>query len=286
MNNLFGIIVKETIRAAEKSNQRNPEDYIGENGLLVCGKCGTPKQCMFKALGEERIVYCLCECKQREQEEKRQLLEKEKKKFRRSEIRERAFSDRYTRSFDFSVDECKDTETSRFMRNYAASFDPKSSDGLLLHGDCGTGKSFYAACIVNALIDRDFTAKFTSISEIERELWNASNKNDVYEGLAALNLLVLDDFSVERDTSYMQEIIYNVVEMRSRRKMPMVITTNLKPTDFKSAREQWQLRVFSRILGNCIPYAVVGNDRRREKAKRSYTEKISEIINFSGKEQK
>ena len=50
-------ILNNLITKAEKNNPQAPEDYIGENGLLYCGKCNTPKQCKFKALGTERIVF-------------------------------------------------------------------------------------------------------------------------------------------------------------------------------------------------------------------------------------
>lgn len=206
--------------------------------------------------------------------------EKAKAAFKRQQIREGAFPDKETRRLTFEIDDGNNPDVSEFARKYAESFDPKNSEGLLFYGDCGTGKSFYAACIVNALIDRNFTAKFTSISEIERELWSANSKNEVYNYFSMLDLLVIDDLSVERDTPYMQEIVYNVVDMRSRRNKPMVITANFTPADIKNTQEQWQKRVFSRILGSCIPYAVVGSDRRREKGKNSYSERISRILNY------
>lgn len=279
--NIFGGVVAAAMLAVEKNNPWVPEDYVGENGLLYCGKCNTPKQCKFKALGMERIVFCLCECKKREQEEEKRRMDENKKAFRRQQIRDAAFPDKETRHLTFEIDDGNNPEASELARKYAESFNPKNSEGLLLYGDCGTGKSFYAACIVNTVIDRNFTAKFTSISEIERELWSANNKNEVYNYLSMLDLLVIDDLSVERDTPYMQEIVYNVVDMRSRRNKPMVITTNFTPADIKNAQEQWQKRVFSRILGSCIPYAVDGSDRRREHGKRSYSENISKILNYT-----
>ena len=32
----------------------------------------------------------------------------------------------------------------------------RNNTGLLLFGDVGTGKSFFAGCIANALLDREF----------------------------------------------------------------------------------------------------------------------------------
>lgn len=178
--NIFGGVVAAAMLAAEKNNPRVPEDYIGEGGLLYCGKCNTPKQCKFKALGTEKIVFCLCDCKKREQERKMWEEKEAKAAFKRQQIREGAFPDKETRRLTFEIDDGNNPNGSEFARKYAESFDPKNSEGLLFYGDCGTGKSFYAACIVNAVIERDFTAKFTSISEIERELWSANSKNEVF----------------------------------------------------------------------------------------------------------
>ena len=88
--NIFGGVVAAAMLAAEKNNPWVPEDYVGENGLLYCGKCNTPKQCKFKALGTERIVFCLCECKKREQEEEKRRMDENKKAFRRQQIRNEA----------------------------------------------------------------------------------------------------------------------------------------------------------------------------------------------------
>ncbi len=273
-------ILNNLITKAEKNNPQAPEDYIGENGLLYCGKCNTPKQCKFKALGTERIVFCLCECKKQEQEEEKRLIEERKKAFRRQQIREAAFPDKDTRHFTFDVDDKSNTKASALSRGYAASFNPNESKGLLLYGDCGTGKSFYAACIVNAVIDRNFTAKFTSISDIEAELWSASNKKDVYDYINSFDLLVLDDFSAERDTQYMQEIAFNIIDRRCRSGKPIVVTTNLTPGEIANPKSVEQKRVLSRIFGNCTSFLVKGADRRTDLHKHSNDMELENLMNY------
>ena len=42
-----------------------PEDYTGEDGLLYCGKCRTPKQFRMDAAPlEGRLLPCPCRCEQ------------------------------------------------------------------------------------------------------------------------------------------------------------------------------------------------------------------------------
>ena len=37
-------------------------DYTGENGLLYCGKCKTPKQVRIEINGVNMTPFCMCKC--------------------------------------------------------------------------------------------------------------------------------------------------------------------------------------------------------------------------------
>ena len=43
-----------------------PGDYVGEDGLIYCGKCHTPKQHRIIFLGEEKIPGIPCRCEAEE----------------------------------------------------------------------------------------------------------------------------------------------------------------------------------------------------------------------------
>ena len=49
----------ETLVAANVTS--DPEDYV-MNGVIMCGKCHTPKQHKGTILGQERTVPCMCKC--------------------------------------------------------------------------------------------------------------------------------------------------------------------------------------------------------------------------------
>ena len=64
-------------------------DYIGDDGLLYCGKCHTKKQTRVTILGKERTPFCICQCEaeKREQEEaerKRMEFQQSVKKLRQA----------------------------------------------------------------------------------------------------------------------------------------------------------------------------------------------------------
>ena len=60
------------------SEKRAPaeNEYLGEDGLIYCGKCHTPVQCRVNMFGSQKIVGCVCKCR-REEEEKRKAQERE-----------------------------------------------------------------------------------------------------------------------------------------------------------------------------------------------------------------
>ena len=90
---MFSNAIGSIMKTQENNTVVNPEDYEGENGLMYCGKCNTPKQCEISFLGMTKRPFCLCKCEQ----EKREKAEAEKKRIEREQAITRnkniAFSD-------------------------------------------------------------------------------------------------------------------------------------------------------------------------------------------------
>ena len=59
---------------------------------------------------------------------------------------------------------------------------PALSDnqGLLFHGPVGTGKTYTAACIANALLDKEISVIMTSFVKILQEIQNTGVDEGVY----------------------------------------------------------------------------------------------------------
>ena len=102
--------------------------------------------------------------------------------------------------------------------------------GLLLWGDVGTGKSFVAACIANALLDQGIPVLMTNFSKILNQM-GAMYSEERYRYIASFSnysLLILDDLGIERSTEYALEQVYAVIDERYKSGLPVIITTNLK----------------------------------------------------------
>lgn len=249
-------------------------DYILD-GLLHCGKCHTKKQTRVFILDQERTPMCLCKC----EVERREREEAERERIRLAEriarLRFEAFPESEMQNWTFEADDKSNDKISRIARNYFANFDRMRQDGkgLLLFGDVGTGKTFAAACIANAVIDRGIPVFMTNFARIVNTVQGMfDGRQDYYDSLNRYPLLILDDLAAERKTEYMQEIVYNVIDARYRAKLPLIVTTNLTADELKHPAEITNQRTFSRLFEMCLPIKVEGEDRRREKLKGTHRE--------------
>lgn len=274
----------------EQKNRADPSDYE-KDGLLYCGKCNTPKQIEVTLFGKKRIVSCLCDCEnekaKKDEQERKQL----KRIMRINEIRDEAFQDGRMKSWTFKNDDQKNLELSKRMRNYAKNFNEfqKNGRGLLLYGNTGNGKTFMGCCVVNFLIDAGFTALVKNFNSISNELFSEQRKDEYMERLNRVSILMLDDLDIERESAYMNEVVYSVIDGRYRAKKPIIVTTNLSAAQMKNATTIEKQRIYSRLMDMCIPISVVGEDRRYENAKKQFAEDMKILmrgINYDSSESK
>lgn len=266
---------KNLVTAELAKDPEQEGDYLNDDGILCCGVCGEPKRRRLEVSGLEVIIVpkeCRCSRERRAAQEAVERAEQ-------NELhRTAAFDDVILRGITFADDDDPQSVASRAARGYASSFNVDRSNWMLIHGGCGTGKSFLACCIVNAVIDKGYTARFTSISAIERRLWNAADKSEIYEELKCPDLLVIDDLCAERQTDYTTDVTYNVIDTRLRCGRPAIITTNLTAAELMNPQTLPARRIFSRIFEKSVPLSVEGADRRRESMRRSASAELAKLI--------
>jgi DNA replication protein DnaC len=243
-------------------------DYIGEDGLLYCGKCHTKKQVRL-TLPNGRVVtpHCICKC-EKERLDKEEQEQKDRERLIQIErYRSVGFSDKELKKCRFSSDDGGNREVTKVAKNFVKNFDymKKNGKGLIFYGGVGTGKTFIASCIANALIDECIPCMVTNISRIVNQLSGMfEGKQNYIDSLNKYSLLIIDDFGMERSTEYVNEIVYNVIDTRYRSGLPLIVTTNLSENDLKNPDDLAKQRIYSRILEMCFPVEVGGTDRRSE----------------------
>ena len=129
--------------------------------------------------------------------------------------------------------------------------------GLLFWGPAGTGKTFAAACIANALVDLEVGVRMITLGEALLNLFGMSGEERIQylEVLTTCGLLILDDFGVERRTPYAREQVYEIVNRRYLSGRPMVVTTNLTLKELKNA-DRDDSRIHDRVLERCVPVCI------------------------------
>lgn len=187
-------------------------------------------------------------------------------------FRKEGITDSNYLKYTFDFDDNKNPEISRVCKKYADEFSEmyKLGLGLIFCGQVGTGKTFYAGCIANAVISQARSVLMTNIPSLITKLgFNQEEKNYILNKISSVSLLVIDDLGVERDTPYSLEKVYEIIDTRYRAGKPLIITTNLKYKDMKNCEAAGYKRIYDRILQMCHPIAVIGDSRRKEKAEKS-----------------
>lgn len=289
-------VINEIEEKATENITREKEDYIGEDGLLYCGKCNTRKQGEFTMPWGVVRPFMLCKCgeekRDREAEayarEQRIFVERERLSHLRStgqletsikeisqmicpeaqkEIERMCFPESAMRKWTFANDDGQNPKIINAMQKYVEVFPEmrEQAQGFLLYGDVGTGKTYAAVAVANALLDMGYSVLVTNFAKIANTVGGMyEGKQDYYDNLNRFDLLILDDLGAERKTEYMQEIVFNVIDSRYRAGLPMIITTNLTAEELKKPQEITNKRIYDRAMERCLPIEVTGKNRRHQ----------------------
>lgn len=270
----------ESIADAHADRDVLPEDYVDPgDGLLRCGRCGGEKEVRLVIFGETRVLPCLCECETERRDKEAAQEAARRRQMRIEALRSVAIPDAAMRGMTFANADMT-SRAMRIARRYADRFDAMAErgKGLLLYGPVGTGKTYAAACIANALVDRGRACLMTNFMRIINTLSGLHDGRQEYiDRMADADLLVIDDLAAERDTEYAGEIVYNVIDTRYRSGRPVIITANLTADELKHPDNIRKSRIYSRLYEMTLPVECDGADRRRHKLVSDYADLLAEL---------
>jgi len=263
----------------ETRNEPHEGEYLGEDGLLYCEKCRTPIQCRKEFLGKMRTLHCTCKCRQEEMKREKEEREAREQMLHIGRLKSTGIQERHL--LDWRFDVAEDSDTIRWAKNYVANWKKVREEnlGLLLWGDVGTGKSFAAACIANALLEQAIPVLMTNFSKILNQMGTMYTE-ERYQYIASFNhypLLIIDDLGIERSTEYAKEQVYAVIDERYKANLPLIITTNLTISEIRNPENVADARIYSRVLEMCTPIQVRGGDRRQGKS-RDKQERVKSVL--------
>lgn len=282
--NGIGEVIANAARAAQEANPDCEGDYEVD-GILYCGKCRTPKQKVIDILGRTMKVFCLCKCKSEEAEAKEQE-EKRKKEYEAiMRLRAACTSDRSVREKTFANDKGICPRQMQIAKRYVDNWEcaKRENVGLMFWGDTGNGKTYTAACIANALLDKRVPVLITSIPKLLMEISgiDAETKMGYINSLSRFDLVVIDDFGTERNTSYATELVYTIIDTRYKSGKPIIVTTNLTEKDIENPEGIESKRIYDRLEDMCVKVVFDGksvrpkiNQEKREILKRIVTGEV------------
>ncbi len=256
MNHLDNVMRGLMTRA---SAEPAPEDFQ-RGGLWHCGVCGMAKECRIEYDGALMTVPCICRCGEEQLAREKRRQADEERMLRAMSLRGPGIQDRAVRSYTFAGAE--ESRNIARCRAYARRWPEmlESNTGLLFWGGVGTGKTFAAACIANAVIDQGVPVLVTSFPKLLNSGWD---KTELTAQMKHFPLLVLDDLGAERESDYSLEIVQQVVDERYKTGCPVIITTNLTLAELENPRDLRYARIYDRVLELCIPVQFAGPSRRQ-----------------------
>ncbi|VGQ74299.1 putative DNA replication protein [Streptococcus pyogenes] len=257
----------EKIMIEDVEYSYDPEKEYIKEGHAYCKVCherkdGKPIQMLNKPM----IFKMACRC-----DRDREVKEKEREKQMEIErLKRNCFNSIIQWAYTFENYQGEENQSLIIAKNFVKDYEEmkKENIGLLFYGSVGSGKTYLACSIANALIEQyQISVKIRNFAQIINELQKSSfdfDKNAYIESLVNTSVLILDDLGIERDTSYAKEQVYNIVNNRYLKQKPTIFTTNLSYDTIVNCTESMEYqRIYSRIIEMCIPVMVVGEDFRK-----------------------
>lgn len=247
-------------------------EYVGPDGIARCSKCHGARQLDVPFLGATRRVRCMCRCQS-------EAYDRAQAKLAAAAC---SLSDAIpsglllpgTAECTFELAEkLVGEEHVRKAKRYADDFGTmrRANTGLLLFGPPSCGKTLVACAVANRVRRFGHSVLVTSMARLVNELCDAKggNRNRLVDAACSRDLLVIDDVGGERATSLAREQALLAIDTRCRRRLPLIVTTNLGLAQMREEQDVEKARVYARILEACRPMALPKRDLRAEAASRN-----------------
>ena len=151
-------------------------------------------------------------------------------------------------------------------QNYAKDFVTENAANLLFTGTTGLGKTHLSTAIAKEVIKKGYYVVYATaqsmisdFSSLRYGMGGEENEDSPTAKYFDCDLLIIDDLGTELSTQFSVSVIYNIINTRLNRSLPMIISTNLTSHEL---RKIYSDRITSRLFGNFDLYVFKGKDNR------------------------
>jgi DNA replication protein DnaC len=129
------------------------------------------------------------------------------------------------------------------------------SQGLIIEGPIGSGKSYLLGCIANALIDRGIHFRYIVYSDLLQQIRSTYNQDSpeadekqILNTVQQIPVLLIDDLGTEKATEFASSTLYQIIDHRYREEKPIILSTNYSIKNLKNRFPVMGERIFQRLL--------------------------------------
>lgn len=134
--------------------------------------------------------------------------------------------------------------------------------GLYIYGSCGTGKTYALYALYRNCVLLQFPCCIENTVELLRLFkrdFKYENESNFEYYLGYKGLLFIDDIGAEKNTEFVDETLYHLINTRNEKMLPTFFTSNLS---LKELAKKNGDRLASRIAGMCEIIKLEGEDKR------------------------
>lgn len=177
-----------------------------------------------------------------------------------------------TQSFQtFSLEKYENSEEMSELLHYAQNYVNDFGtikENILFVGGTGLGKTHLSTAIAKELIEKGYNVIYETAQNIFFDFDNDrfrdrfSDEEPISGKYLDCDLLIIDDLGAEAVNSFTVACLYNIINTRLNKNLPIIASTNLNS---KEIRSKYHDRITSRLFGEFNIKLFTGNDIRKIK---------------------